>query len=103
LTDATGKKDAEIYQRANIDRRLFSKIRTDTNCTPSRPTVLSFAIVLELSLDQTNDLLERAGFALSHSRMFDVIVEYFIASRHYDIFRINEVLFSYGQPLLGGQ
>jgi O-acetyl-ADP-ribose deacetylase (regulator of RNase III) len=102
LIDATGKKDAEIYRRANIDRRLFSKIRGNEHYAPSKPTVLAFAVALELNLAQTADLLERAGFALSHSRKFDVIVEYFITSRKFDIFEINEVLFSYDQPLLGG-
>jgi O-acetyl-ADP-ribose deacetylase (regulator of RNase III) len=102
LIDATGKKDSEIYNKANIDRRLFSKIRSNPGYAPSKPTILAFAIALELTLDQTEDLLERAGFALSHSRKFDVILEYFITSNQYDIYKINEILFSYDQPLLGG-
>ena len=103
LIDAKGfKKDSDVYRRANIDRRLFSKIRSNENYAPSKPTVLALAIALELTLDQTNDLLQRAGFALSRSRKFDVIVEYFITSGKHDIFEINEVLFSYDQPLLGG-
>ena len=102
LIGISGKKDPEIYRRANVDRRLFSKIRSNAEYAPSKVTVLAFAIALELSLSQTEDLLERAGFALSHSRKFDVIVEFFIASRKYDIYEINEVLFNYDQPLLGG-
>jgi hypothetical protein len=102
LIDATGKSDAEVYKAANIDRRLFSKIRSNLHYAPSKPTVLALAVALELSLAQTEDLLGRAGFALSHSRKFDVIVEFFISSGKYDIFEINNVLFAYDQPLLGG-
>jgi hypothetical protein len=81
---------------------LFSKIRSNENYSPSKPTVLAFAVALELNLDQAEDLLGRAGFTLSRSRKLDVIVEYFIRGRKYDIFEINEVLFNYDQPLLGG-
>ena len=101
LIDVSGKSDSEVYNRANIDRRHFSKIRSNVDYVPSKPTVLALAVALELTISQTEALLKKAGFTLSHSREFDVIVEYFIQSRQYDISTINEVLFAYDQPLLG--
>ncbi|MDK2860377.1 MAG: O-acetyl-ADP-ribose deacetylase [Sphaerochaeta sp.] len=101
LIQAKGKTEVDVYKKANIDRKLFSKIRSGNGYTPSKRTVLALAIALELSLEETEKLLRKAGYALSHNNIFDIIIEYCIVHKHYKVLEVNEVLFSYDQPLLG--
>ncbi len=101
LIDRSGMTDAEVYKKANIDRKLFSKIRSNPEYRPSKPTALAFAFALELDLDETRDLLDRAGFSLSRSSKFDLVVECFLCRGDYDLFALNSVLFHYDLPLIG--
>lgn len=101
LIDRSGKTDVEVYKKANIDRKFFSKIRSNPNYQPSKPTVLAFAIALELDLEETEMLLSRAGLALSHANKQDIVVEFFIKSQNFDIHELNSVLFALDIPPLG--
>jgi|GEM_PF-693822 len=100
LIDDKGKTDVEVYKRAHIGSKLFSKIRKD-DYTPSKKTVFALAIGLELNLEETESLLACAGYSFSRNKKFDIIVQYFIVKGRYDIFQINDVLLKYDQQLLG--
>lgn len=101
LIDQSGEKDVTIYKKANVDKKLFHKIKINENYQPSKHTVICFSLALELSLDETKDLLARAGYALSPCNKRDLIIQYFIENKIYDIYTVDCVLYDYDQQMLG--
>lgn len=102
LIDQTGKKDSEIYKKALLTKQHFSKIRNNPNYKPTKPTAIALALALELDLEATKDLIGRAGYALTNSSKFDLIIRYFIEQGNYNVVEINIALYEFDQNLLGG-
>ena len=101
LIDKTGKKDSEIYKKANMSKQHFSKIRNNPQYKPTKATAVALALALELNLEDTRDLIGRAGYALTNSSKFDLIIRYFIEQKNYNIVQINMALYEFDQTLLG--
>ncbi len=100
IIDEKGADDVEVYKTAGVDRKLFSKIRSNRAYQPKKNTALLFALALKLTLDETKDMLARAGFALSKSSKSDLIVEYFIENGVHDIYTINLALYEHDEACL---
>ena len=101
LIDAKGISDVTAYKKSNIDRKLFSKIRSNKKYSPTKRTVLAFTVGLGLSVEEADDLMARAGYAFSPCHKRDLIVLWFLENQNYDINQVNAALFDYDQELLG--
>ena len=101
MIDERGMTDPEVYKRANVDRKLFSKIRCSEDYIPKKRTIIALAIALRLNLDDAKDLLASAGYALTNNSRSDLIVSFCIENGIYDIYEVNALLFQFRQPILG--